>query len=90
MKTVKKRDFTDILALRKPSAAVILVGRATLVLLGVAKGEKAEWDAIKTEFKKQNFIENLASFIESEKNRLPVARMKKLAALSKTNGFTPE
>ena len=87
---MKKRDFTDLLAVRKPTAAAILVGRATLVLLGVAKGDKAEWDAIKTEFKKQNFIESLASFIESEKDRLPAARMKKLAALTKTNGFTPE
>ena len=84
----RKRDFYELRQFKKAPQKAILCGQAILTLMGIARGEKAQWPIILKEYSKSNFIENLASQIESQKDSFPAQRMLKVANFTKNPDFT--
>ena len=59
-----------------------------MILKGVPRAEKAEWEAIKADLKKENYIIDFIALIEREKNNLVATRMNKLAKITKLPELT--
>ena len=78
----------ELSAFIKPPPALIPCFRAALILKGVPRAEKAEWEAIKADLKKENYINDFIALIEREKDNLVATRMNKLAKITKLPELT--
>ena len=78
----------ELSAFIKPPPSLIPCFRAALILKGVPRAEKAEWEAIKADLKKENYIIDFIALIEREKNNLVATRMNKLAKITKLPELT--
>ena len=81
----------ELKAFMKPPAMCITSMRAVMTLMDIPKAEKADWAVIKVQLNDPNkFIENLISIVETQKDNLSEAKMKKIASFTKSPDFTKE
>ena len=87
-KLTKRKDLKELGQFIKPPPSLIPCFRASMILRGVPRAEKAEWDAIKADLKKESFINDFIALIEREKDNLVATRMNKLASITKLPELT--
>ena len=88
LQKVSKQDLTEIKGYTNPPVDVKLLCEAIVTLMGKPK---PEWNTVKKEFAKANFIEKLTNMAKNDKDNFSVSRMKKLAEYTKKRPtFTPD
>lgn len=83
---IRKNDFSEIKAFKKPPQGVIDVLEAVSILLGKYPGKRNDWDKIRKNVINNDLMSNILNF---DKDHVPHKTLQMLAPLTANDNIHP-